>query len=67
MERWSPPVELSRQEQALMKRLTRLRVRLGFSGSTGTSCSARRAGGAMSSTRVQRPSASRPMSVAGVC
>jgi hypothetical protein len=24
MERWSPPVELSRLEQALMKRLTRV-------------------------------------------
>ncbi|WP_437974976.1 IS1182 family transposase [Sorangium sp. So ce295] len=30
MERWSPPVELSRQEQALMKRLTRVRALFGF-------------------------------------
>src|SRR5262245_41036907 len=30
MERWSPPVELSRQEQVLMKRLTRVRALFGF-------------------------------------
>ena len=30
MERWLPPVELSRQEQALMKRLTRVRALFGF-------------------------------------
>ncbi|WP_437731298.1 hypothetical protein [Sorangium sp. So ce1335] len=30
MERWSPPLELSRQAQSLMKRLTRGRARLGF-------------------------------------
>ena len=30
MDRWSPPVELSRQEQLLMKRLTRVRVLFGF-------------------------------------
>ncbi|XXU79754.1 LuxR C-terminal-related transcriptional regulator [Sorangium sp. So ce1151] len=30
MERWSPPVELSRQEQALMKRLTRVMAPFGF-------------------------------------
>ncbi|WP_437609950.1 IS1182 family transposase [Sorangium sp. So ce834] len=30
MERWSPPVELSRQEQSLMKRLTRVRALFGF-------------------------------------
>lgn len=30
MERWSPPVELSPQEQLLMKRLTRVRALFGF-------------------------------------
>jgi Transposase DDE domain/Transposase domain (DUF772) len=30
MERWSPPVELSKQEQLLMKRLTRVRALFGF-------------------------------------
>lgn len=30
MERWSPPVELSKQEQLLMKRLTRVRTLFGF-------------------------------------
>jgi hypothetical protein len=30
MERWSPPVELSRQEELLMKRLTRVRALFGF-------------------------------------
>jgi hypothetical protein len=30
MERWSPPVELSRQEQMLMKRLVRVRALFGF-------------------------------------
>ena len=30
MERWSPPVELSRQETMLMKRLTRVRALFGF-------------------------------------
>lgn len=30
MERWSPPVELSRQEKMLMKRLTRVRALFGF-------------------------------------
>ena len=30
MERWLPPVELSRQEQTLMKRLTRVRALFGF-------------------------------------
>ena len=30
MERWTPPVELTRQEQMLMKRLTRVRALFGF-------------------------------------
>ena len=30
MDRWSPPVELSRQEKMLMKRLTRVRALFGF-------------------------------------
>jgi hypothetical protein len=30
MDRWSPPVELSKQEQLLMKRLTRVRALFGF-------------------------------------
>jgi hypothetical protein len=30
MERWSPPVDLSKQEQLLMKRLTRVRALFGF-------------------------------------
>ncbi len=30
MDRWTPPVELSKQEQFLMKRLTRVRVLFGF-------------------------------------
>jgi hypothetical protein len=30
VERWLPPVELARQEQALMKRLTRVRALFGF-------------------------------------
>src|SRR5215212_1492108 len=30
MQRWSPPVELSPQEQLLMKRLTRVRALFGF-------------------------------------
>ena len=30
MDRWSPPVKLTRQEQALMKRLTRVRALFGF-------------------------------------
>jgi hypothetical protein len=30
MERWSPPEELSKQEQLLMKRLTRVRALFGF-------------------------------------
>ena len=30
MERWSPPVELSKQEELLMKRLTRVRALFGF-------------------------------------
>jgi sigma54-dependent transcription regulator len=30
MERWSPPVELSKQEQLLMKRLMRVRALFGF-------------------------------------
>ncbi|XXR66258.1 transposase [Sorangium sp. So ce388] len=30
MERWSPPVKLSRQEQSLMKRLIRVRALFGF-------------------------------------
>jgi hypothetical protein len=30
MDRWSPPVELSKQEQFLMKRLTRVRALFGF-------------------------------------
>ena len=30
MERWNPPVELSKKEQLIMKRLNRVRALLGF-------------------------------------